>query len=205
MIGGSEMPDNENDLFLRECKALVGWFDCRRGQTLKLNDNGINTVIRALQEVQEYREICSPEELKEIMPSLTKYVDDLFSKFSESGFTEKFMEISESALEEFKRYRSIGTVEECNIYKSIAEKAFSAGCLDMKIVDELHEYKSIGTVEEFREAAEIQRAKKPVKYDNCGNKSATDRCPNCFEIISGNHCENCGQAISWEESEGEDD
>lgn len=50
-------------------------------------------------------------------------------------------------------------------------------------------------VDLFRDLAERQRAKKPVKYDNCGNKSATDRCPNCFEIVGGKYCENCGQHI----------
>lgn len=75
----------------------------------------------------------------------------------------------------------------------------------IKALEEIQQYRSIGTVEEYREAVEKQKAKKPVKYDNCGNKCVADRCPNCFEIASGKYCENCGQRISREESEGEND
>lgn len=31
-----------------ECKALVKWFNVRRGKTLKLNNNGIDVVVSAL-------------------------------------------------------------------------------------------------------------------------------------------------------------
>lgn len=77
--------------------------------------------------------------------------------------------------------------------------------LAIKALEEIQQYRSIGTVEECREAVERQRAKKFVKYDNCGNKSVVDRCPNCFEIVNGKYCEYCGQHISREEREGEDD
>lgn len=35
--------------FENEYKALINWFDSRRGRSLKLNDNGINIVISALE------------------------------------------------------------------------------------------------------------------------------------------------------------
>lgn len=50
-------------------------------------------------------------------------------------------------------------------------------------------------------ALERRMPKKPVKHDNCGNKCASERCPNCFKIVSGKYCENCGQHLKWEESE----
>lgn len=50
-------------------------------------------------------------------------------------------------------------------------------------------------------ALEKQIAKKPVKHDNCENKCASYRCPNCFELVSGKYCEECGQHLKWEESE----
>lgn len=33
----------------QEASALVEWFKCRRGKTLKLNDNGVDCVIEALE------------------------------------------------------------------------------------------------------------------------------------------------------------
>lgn len=63
-------------------------------------------------------------------------------------------------------------------------------------LQEIQQYRTIGTVEECRKAMQKQKPKQPVKYDSCGNKCASDRCPNCFEIVNGKHCENCGQAIS---------
>lgn len=35
--------------FEDKCKALIKWFDSRRGKSLKLNNNGINIVISALE------------------------------------------------------------------------------------------------------------------------------------------------------------
>lgn len=65
----------------------------------------------------------------------------------------------------------------------------------IKALEEIEKYRAIGTVEKCWEAMEKQKAKNPVKHDNCGNKCASDRCPNCFEIVNGKYCENCGQAI----------
>lgn len=87
-----------------------------------------------------------------------------------------------SGIDEFNRMQK---------YFHLAKKHDTIG----KIIDSCAKYEEIGTVEEFREARERRIARKPTKFDNCGNKSASIRCPNCFEIVSGKYCENCGQAI----------
>ena len=45
---------------------------------------------------------------------------------------------------------------------------------------------------------EKDNPKQLVNYDNCGNKCASTRCPNCFEMIGNNYwkyCPECGQKI----------
>lgn len=93
-----------------------------------------------------------------------------------------------------------------------------------EFLKELQQYRSIGTVEECREAAEGQRAKKVIIARARNEKEVVSKgdyvhykCPNCEKIIGSafyyppneymmghKFCDNCGQAISWEESEGED-
>lgn len=85
--------------------------------------------------------------------------------------------------------------------KGVDGKAYEDMEMAIKALEEIQQYRSIGTVEECREAVERQMPKKPVKYDNCGNKCVDDRCSNCFEIVNGKYCENCGQRISFGESE----
>lgn len=40
---------DEINKFEDKCKALIQWFDSRRGKSLKLNDDGIDTVISVLE------------------------------------------------------------------------------------------------------------------------------------------------------------
>ena len=49
-------------------------------------------------------------------------------------------------------------------------------------------------------AIKKQIPKKVVCYDNCGNKSLSERCPKCFEVASGDYCEFCGQKLDWGEA-----
>ena len=95
----------------------------------------------------------------------------------------------------------------------------------IKALEEIQQYRTIGTVEECREGAEKQRAKKIIivrardekevfsigdyvryKCPNCGKRigSAFHYPPNEYMMVH-KFCDNCGQAISWEESEEEDD
>lgn len=45
-------------------KTLIEWFKVRKGKTLKLNDKGIDFVVQALEEIQQYRAIGTVEEFK---------------------------------------------------------------------------------------------------------------------------------------------
>ena len=121
-----------------------------------------------------------------------------------------------AALKEVKKYRKIGTVEECKELASMvsAEKKNALA----KIIDEWKEYIEIGTVEECREAVEKQKPKEPrdsikinpVIDDNGAYVDAETTvyliCPNCGETVGindicDNYCRECGQAINWKESE----
>lgn len=73
------------------------------------------------------------------------------------------LKVAARALEEIQKYREIGTVEECALFKGISEKDLSTSCLDLKMIKELHEYKKIGTVDECQEAREKQKEKKYKK------------------------------------------
>lgn len=74
-------------------------------------------------------------------------------------------------------------------------------------IEELKQYRAIGTVNECKEAAEKQKAKKPIRNDLC-------TCPKCEtynEIIKKRrntvnydivYCWHCGQAIEVNTDEG---
>lgn len=91
------MTKGEDKLFLKKYKALVSWLDCRRGKTIKLNDDVINTVIEALREIEQYRAIGTVEEIKKVVQFL--------SLDNDNGIIED--------LQLLNKYRFIGTVEEC--------------------------------------------------------------------------------------------
>lgn len=96
-------------------------------------------------------------------------------------------------LKEFNVQGKMVTPKNENLgYDTFYECAFDHA---IRALRENLEYRKIGTVEEFRRFAEKQKPKQPVKHDNCGNKCASERCPNCFEIVNGKYCEECGQAI----------
>lgn len=47
------------------------------------------------------------------------------------------------------------------------------------------------------DALKKQEAKNTVRHDNCGNRSASERCPVCFEMVNDEYCSNCGQKLNW--------
>lgn len=104
------MTENEAIEVLKTHNNKCSGCDCLCNNLCK---PALEMAISALKEIQRYKSVCTPKELKITMPNLTKSIDDLFLNFSASGFTEKFMEFSESTIEEYKQYRAIGTVEEC--------------------------------------------------------------------------------------------
>ena len=61
---------------------------------------------------------------------------------------------------------------------------------------------STGYEDGFAAAMEQKEALSVTKYDNCGNKSATWRCPRCFEAVNATwndigYCQYCGQKIKY--------
>lgn len=95
-------------------------------------------------------------------------------------------------LEELKKYRAIGTVNE---FKSLKEDWLNK-------FDRLIEYRKIGTLEECRAAVEKQKAKKPQKTESAGYRyTDTYRCPNCGGNFTGTgiagYCYHCGQKLDW--------
>lgn len=117
-------------------------------------------------------------------------------------------------LEEFQKYRAIGTVEEIEHYVRLVEKLNLCDLVrenarlakDIRFLEvykkQLGEYKKIGTIEECREATERQRAKKYKKTQPCKSVNYY-QCPCCNSLLhmNENFCGDCGQAISWENEE----
>ena len=108
-------------------------------------DYAIEEAIKALKEIQQYREIGSVKECKE-MASIVKK-----SERSELA----------NIIDEWIEYRKIGTVEECKEMAVIANKKTNPDEL-AKIIVEWIQYNKIGTVEECREAVEKQKPKKVI-------------------------------------------
>ena len=143
-------------------------------------DYAIEEAIKALKEIQQYREIGSVKECKE-MASIVKK-----SERSELA----------NIIDEWIEYRKIGTVEECKEMAVIANKKTNPDEL-AKIIVEWIQYNKIGTVEECREAVEKQKPKKPHRnykkfsglWCKCGWYLGQKQC------LDIKYCPNCGQAI----------
>lgn len=115
------------------------------------------------------------------------------------------------ALEENRRYREIGTPEECQksveICKSMIERNITSENMEeyMKFEDEC--VKRGFTFDSLLEAREKQTAKKIEIFN--GQAS----CPNCKRLFGGMdviksliawhmpYCRECGQCIDWSEEE----
>lgn len=153
-------------------------------------DYAIEEAIKALKEIQQYREIGSVKECKE-MASIVKK-----SERSELA----------NIIDEWIEYRKIGTVEECKEMAVIANKKTNPDEL-AKIIVEWIQYNKIGTVEECREAVEKQKVKYikiesycPAYCPTCGfelSESLGDGYYKYFENLS--RCPKCGQKICWDE------
>ena len=89
---------------------------------------------------------------------------------------------------ELEQYREIGTVEQVRNQKHNLEMAY-------KIISD---YEAIGTVEECREAAEKQKAKKPVLRNDNGKLRKSRPVCGCFFSPLSRSCPKCGQAIDNE-------
>ena len=164
--------------------------------------------IKALEEIQQYREIEA--EIKEkyhanvdIKKLMRCFIETIFKVEKHDGFCILTNEDSKM----WEKYQAIGTVEEVKRmqrYSALAKKHSTIG----QVIDSCAEYEAIGTVEECREARERQTAKKPLNIRlletsgvHCGI------CPVCknpvyADLKNQNHreyCGHCGQAVDWRE------
>lgn len=106
------------------------------------------------------------------------------------------------ALEENRRYREIGTPEECRksveICKSMIERNITPENMQeyMKFEDEC--VRRGFTFNSLLEAREKQTAKRPRII---GNAMICPSCPRCFKSASPTYCPSCGQWIDWSDEE----
>ena len=146
--------------------------------------------IKALEEIQQYREIGTVKECKEMASIVKKSERSELAKI----------------IDEWLKYRKIGTVEECKEMAVIANKKTNPDEL-AKIIVEWIQYNKIGTVEECRGAMEKQKAKKPkLKYKPRFLGKTMYTCPNCGnccleefanERQNNNYCWDCGQRLDF--------
>ncbi len=86
--------------------------------------------------------------------------------------------------------------------KEVWENIPKAVSVAEKALREIQQYRAIGTVEEYREAREMQRAKKPILSAPCKSINYY-LCPNCNKILNINKpfCCDCGSGIDWSEED----
>lgn len=75
---------SKDNLFERKCKALIEWFNERRGKTLKLNNDGIDTVIGALEKQTAKKMTHEATLLISCTCPSCKNVMDQFERFGDS-------------------------------------------------------------------------------------------------------------------------
>ncbi len=155
-------------------------------------------VIKALEEIQQYRVIGTVEEIKEILQIVSEGQDDV----DESGISMGLLH----TLLEYAEYKKIGSVEEI---KKVVR--FLSLDNDNRIIEDLellNKYKFIGTVEECRKARERQMRKKVnnrklLRDFNKTPYSVRGDCPNCGSVgllsMNTDYCNACGQKLDWSE------
>lgn len=134
-------------------------------------------------------------EFKERASDSRRLVQMGFAGYFSKGEEEE--QISEW-LEELRRYRAIGTLEECQksveICKSMIERNITTENMEeyMKFEDEC--VKNGFTFESLLKAREKQMAKKPRII---GNVMICPSCPRCFKTDNVTCCPSCGQRIDF--------
>lgn len=162
--------------------------------------NDYKCAIKALEEIQQYREIEA--EIKEqyhanvnIKKLIRCFIETIFKGEKHDGFCILTNEDSKM----WEKYQAIGTVEELKRMKRYSALAKKHGTIG-QVIDSCKEYEDIGTVEECREAREKQTPKKPIRII-VGAHDSTDGCPVCKKTFyeKVNFCSRCGNAIAWSE------
>lgn len=157
---------------------------CTQNYERKNEIQGYEMAIKALEEVQQYREIGTVEELIRGM----RYMN-IAKRHGTIG----------QVIDECVAYEAIGTPEECrksvDICKAMAERRISLQNMEdyMKFEDEF--VKRGFTFNSLLEAREKQEPKEPT--DRCMYKE----CPACgeVEIEFCKYCPSCGQKLDWRE------
>lgn len=143
--------------------------------------------IKALEELQQYREIGTVEQVKNQKENLN---------------------VAYQIISDYEQY---GTVEEFKTAQRYMRLVNAHGTIG-QVIDSCAEYEEIGTVEECREAMEKHTQKK-CAIDSCPDHTHY-KCPSCGQIELSiykhgfprlgritKYCENCGQALSDENLE----
>lgn len=81
---------------------------------------GLDTAIKALEEIQHYREIGTVEEIKDLLAVISEAEEDVDESGISVGFIKNIIQLA--------KYKKIGTVEECRAatYKMKPEKPIVA-------------------------------------------------------------------------------
>ena len=197
---------------------------CTENLERKREVQGYETAIKALEEIQQYRAIGKPMEIKQKLEELERWhtyrlasnVKNPFAKISTSichncDHKDDYIEELEAEVEE---YRAIGTVKECraavDIYRELNERKLTSENTEeyMKFEDEC--IKKGFTFKSLLEARERQTAKRP-DYEGDGYADGhlvydTWICPCCgkhYEVDydNYNYCPDCGQKLDWSDEE----
>ena len=138
--------------------------------------------IKAINEVQKYREIGTVEQVKNQKENLN---------------------VAHQIISDYEQYGTIEDFKKAQRYMRLVKAHGTIG----QVIDFCAEYEEIGTVEECREAVEKQKPKNIVKI-----REGEYCCPKCYTVYDDcifeyDHCINCGQAIKWgtENLEGMED
>lgn len=190
-----------------------------------LSDRGYPTLrtakeiaIKALEEVQQYREIGSVGEIKQAIGVLSLSENDIIKTFHELNEYRKIgtveqvknqkgnLNVAYQIISDYEQYGTIEDFKKAQRYMRLVNAHGTIG----RVIDSCAEYESIGTVEECREAVEKQKAKKPIpinyqdyadKIDNAEFFEGSYFCPNCGTVLrSGSYCNRCGQKLGWNEN-----
>ena len=130
--------------------------------------------IKALEEIQKYRQIGTVQEIQSMKAELARWHTDRLNDRIKNEFA----------------YMSTLICHNCDHKDDYIEE----------LEADMDEYKAIGTVEECREAMEKQKAKKPIKIAPCKSVNYF-KCSACGEFLSIDKpfCAECGNAVDWSE------
>lgn len=157
---------------------------CTENPERKREVQGYETAIKAIEEIQQYRSIGKPMEIKQKLEELERW---------------HTYRLAENVKNPFAKM-STSICHNCDHKDDYIEE----------LEAEVKEYRAIGTVEECRAAVEKQTARRP-DYEGDGYADGhlvydTWICPCCgkhYEVDydNYNYCPDCGQKLDWSDEE----